>query len=249
MIETTILRRVFESMKEDLPGLVAKVAKGDSGGSVTDLLANSHRSIAVAEYVLNGSIQGFRDGLERSAQIELDLILRYDAGDPPSLSLVAMTSGRQALVDALASGNDGLALKIAHKIGGRDEIEQGHDHPFDIAFGYALKASVLRSDDLTQRLDTLGEVVAEDENRDFSGHHTALVCLQSGETSGRTDIFNSIIEGHKGQSKGGGIYQFTPEEYLCVPMIAYANLFISRGIQVDIDDPLLPAELLKSTTS
>ena len=50
------------------------------------------------------------------------------------------------LFDALAAGDFQLATGLAQVMGGRPKIEREHDHPFDRAMGYALKAQVLMAD-------------------------------------------------------------------------------------------------------
>lgn len=205
----------------------------------------SHRFIGVAEYLVNGDVEEFRRELIASAQCRLELLNRFESGGDVSPSYAAMTGGYKALLDALAAANDKLGFELASRIGGREAIEKENDHPFDLSFGYALKAAVLQASDLGQRLRVFADKVSEAQNRDFVGYANALAIIGSDEDRDVGSTFAAILEGHKKQSKGNGVFKGTEDESLCVWGVAVANLLISRGVSVDVDDPILPGALLR----
>jgi hypothetical protein len=244
----SILSRIeilLEEHKEDFPQLVANAKNNDPRGVATASLIGAHRFIGVAEFLLQGNVASFRRELTASAQCRLDLLDRFEAGGNVSPSYVSMTGSYKALLDALAAADDGLSQELASRIGGREAIEKENDHPFDIAFGYALKAAVLQSGDLSLRLETFAKEVAKAANRDFAGYSSALTAVSSQEATDLAPIFLTILEGHKRQSKGNGVFKGTESEGLCVWGIAIANLLISKGKAVMVDDPLLPKVLLR----
>lgn len=244
----SILSRIevlLEEQIEDLPLLVVNAKNNDPRGVASASLIGAHRFIGVAEYLVKGDVEAFRRELTASAQCRLDLLNRFKAGGDVSPSYAAMTRGYQALLDALAAANDGLSQELASRIGGHEAIEKENDHPFDIAFGYALKAAVMQSGDFSQRLEIFANEVAKKTNRDFAGYAGALKTISSRETTDLTSIFARILEGHKKQSKGNGVFRGTEDEGLCVWGIAIANLLTSKGKPVKVDDPILPQALIR----
>jgi hypothetical protein len=239
------LEILLEEHREDLPLLVANARNNDPRGVASASLIGAHRFIGVAEYLVKGDVEAFRRELTASARYRLGLLERFEAGGNVSPSYAAMTGGYKALLDALAAANDGLSRELASRIGGREVIEMENDHPFDIAFGYALKAAVLQTGDFDQRLATFADEVAKAANRDFAGYASALATVSSQETTDLAPAFAMILEGHKKQSKGNGVFKGTEYEGLCVWGIAIANLLISKGQSVKVDDPLLPKALLR----
>lgn len=240
------LAPLLESRKRILPALELNARERDKGGSSTNLLAGSRRFIGVAEYLVNGDAEACRRELAASAQGRLLLLDRFDGGGDVSSSYASMAGGYQALLDALAAADDDLAHSLASKIGGREAIEAKNDHPFDRAMGYALKAAVLQSSDLNLRLTQLAEQLEAAGNRDFKGYAAALSMLDSGDAPNVDAALAMIVEGHRRQSKGRGVFNGREDEGLCVWGIAVANLLISRGRTVTFDDPLLPQSLLRA---
>jgi hypothetical protein len=236
---------LLATRKRLLPSLATNAKERDRKGSSTNLLGLSHRFIGVAEYLVNGDVEVFRRELTAGAQCRLELLDRFESGGDVSPSYAGMTGGYKALLDALAAANDKLCLKLASRIGDREAIERENDHPFDLSFGYALKTAVLQSSDLDQRLRVFAEEVSEAKNRDFIGYASALAIIGSDEPHDVVSTFAVILEGHKRQSKGNGVFKGTEDASLCVWGVAIANLLISKGVPVDVDDPILPRALLR----
>ncbi len=236
---------LLEARKRLLPSLTTNAKERDSKGSSTNLLGLSHRFIGVAEYLVNGDVEAFRRELAENARCRLELITRFESGGDVSPSYVGMTGVYKALLDALAAGNAELSRELASRVGDREVIERENDHPFDLAFGYALKAAVLQSNDLEKRVSAFGAEVGKVENQDFKGYADAFSAMCSNDSENLAAIFTTIVEGHKRQAKGNGVFKGTEDEGLCVWGVAIANLLITQGISMDIDDPLLPRALLK----
>ena len=235
---------LLEARKRLLPALEANSKERDSKGSSTNLLGLSHRFIGVAEFASGGDVEAFRRELTASGRCQLELLVRFDEGGDVSPSFAAMTGGKKALLDALAAGNYGLSLELAQRIGGRETVEKRNDHPFDLAFGYALKAAVLESEDLGERVSAFAAEVVKQGNRDFAGYADALALVVSGDIGNPQPILAKIVEGHRSQSKGKGVFKGSEDEALSVWGVGIANLLISKGGLVNFDDPLIPRALL-----
>ncbi len=217
----------------------------DKNGSASNSLAGSLRFLGVAEYVLNKNVKAFRENLSEAASLRKRLFERFEAGEKISPSYLSMLSYK-ALLDALAAGDMRLAKELAKHMGGRDEIEREHDHPFDLSFGYVLKSFVL--DDAAGMKKWLGEFKSQcdhSEYADFRGCSKVFEAILDRSAEKANAGLAELLEGHRRQSKAGGVFKDTEDEMLCVWGVGLANLARARGISAKPQEPLIPAALLE----
>ncbi len=240
------LPQLIEMRKKHLNQLRANQSDSakDKNGSASNSLAGSLRFLGVADYVLNKNVKAFRANLSEAATLRKKLFERFDAGEAISPSYVSMLSYK-SLFDAVAAGDMQLAKELAAHMGSRSEIEQEHDHLFDLAFGYVLKSFVL--DDAVSIKKWLGVFKSQcdrPENTDFKGYSKVFEAIldRSAEKAGAG--LTELLEGHRRQSKAGGVFKDTEDEMLCVWGIGLVNLVRVRGIPAKSKEPLIPADLL-----
>lgn len=150
------------------------------------------------------------------------------------------------LFDALASARIDLANTLAEIMGGRDVIEKKHDHPFDYALGYTLKAFVLNDRvAMTEWSKRFVDVTRQTTNRDFLGYADVFQAILMADPIAAQAGLKHIVKGHEKQSKGSGVFRYTPDEVLCVWGIGMANLARVHGLMVQGVPPLIPDELLE----
>ncbi len=215
----------------------------DSGGMGTSLLTMCLRSLGVLEYLVNHNIKKYQHCLQESVNLKMSLVPRYDAGEPISESYMSILLYKK-LFDALASQDMALAVRTAHAVGGREVIEKQHDHPFDLAIGYALKALVLESGDMLARVQFFKHrSLSVKGDKNFQGYANVMEAIATHDQTALDNGFPQLINEHKRESKSG-IFDHTDDEDLSIWGIGLANLAISRGLTVSIDDPLLPQDLL-----
>lgn len=245
------LPELLEERAEFLPMLRsnAENPERDANGSASSSLANSLRFMGVAEYVLRGDVACFRAKLAESARMSLRLFQRHGAGEPVSGSLVTMLAYKE-LLDALAAGDFPLARDLAEEMGGRDALEQEHDHPFDYALGYALKAAVLADgDQLQASIDAFEQQCAAPENANFVPYATLLSAIASADTIAANAALADLVKAHAKESKGQGVFKDSEDEVLCVWGIGLTNLARHRGMPVEPVPPLIPGDLLVDSTT
>lgn len=219
-------------------------AAKDKNGSASNSLSGTLRFLGVADYALNKNVKAFRENLSESTMLRKRLFERFEAGEAISPSYVSMLSYK-ALFNALASGDMQLAKKLAMHMGGRNEIELEHDHPFDLAFGYVLKSFVLDdSTSIKKWLDEFRSLCDQPENADFKGYAKVFEAILDRDVEKANVSFVELLEGHKRQSRAGGVFKDTEDEMLCIWGIGLANLAHVRGIFVKSQGPLVPADLL-----
>ncbi|THB69293.1 MAG: hypothetical protein D6B28_11710 [Gammaproteobacteria bacterium] len=235
---------LLEEAEEDIYFLRegANNVEKDKNGSFSNNLANLLRFVGVAQYVINADKQAFIKALQESANIRIKIIERFDNGEPISKSYVSVIAYKH-LFSALSSGDFELSIRLASLVGGRKEIETEYDHPFDIAFGYALKAMVLNSVDQEEQVMRLRAIASESENKDFICYANAFSAIQKNDSDLFMSAINEVISAHKRQSIGNGVFKGLEDEVLCVWGIGLVNLAKQRGIECVLDNHLIPSIL------
>lgn len=240
-------RPVLRRMLEQVPSARerAEDRAKDRNGCYSAGLASSLRTIGACEYIVNRDVNAFRANLVESAQIQAKLFKRYDGGEKEVSGYVSMVS-YTALLDALASGNMGVAAELAQLIGGRPEAETNVDNPFTESFGYSLKYIVLKDDERARgwvaRLTKA--CVTEGFARNFKAYPHLMESLLERKAGEAQRTLPQLISDHQRESQGSGSFRGTVDEYLCMWGIGVINLCRWRGVPVQGEPPLIPGELL-----
>ncbi len=232
---------------ESLPVIEAKArdATKNAKGGFTKSLSTSRRFIGVARYALEGEAQALISGLKNSGKLELELVRRFEKGDPISASYVSMIL-YQSLFSVLASGDLTLSKEFASAMGGRDAIERKHDNPFTYAMGYTLKYFVLLdTKEMKVWSKKLSDLCAQKDNKDFIGYADAFEAILQKDSKALNKAFEKLLQGHRNQSKGNGLFAVSEDELLCVWGVGLANLAVYHGLEVLVKDPLFPRDLVR----
>jgi hypothetical protein len=182
---------VFETTQERIPRLVEKFSTEyyRSRGYYADALKDQYAKIARLNYLLNDDIDSFKNNLELEAHCQLELFEIFEnrkPNDPPNPGLDPMDLSSFSmfvfceLLDALASGNIGIAIHIASYMGDRPEIEEKYDDEFILSLGYSLKYAVENNTVQLQEWLPRLKAVCEDPEYDvkeFLGYYLVLAAL------------------------------------------------------------------------
>lgn len=212
-------------------------------GPFTLSAAGSLRNLAVIGYLVEQDAALFRENLVEATQRHIELLDRFDSGDPIPAGLVSMLL-YQKLLDALASGDVAVAKALGARMGSRATIEKKFDRPFDIAMGYSLKAVLACEDDLA--LAWLGDVsraCSNEKYRNFAGYVSALRGIVKGDFKTVEAAIEDVLAGHRRLSMGRGLFADSPDKFLSVWGLGIINLAVFRGLNVNVYDPLIPAPL------
>ncbi|GLO63390.1 hypothetical protein MACH09_38980 [Vibrio sp. MACH09] len=241
----SMLSILLDESLEDLPRIRenADNKENDYNGRLSNTLAGSLERIAIFHYGVHSDARIFRQLLRESSAVKFDIVKRFDAGEPISKSFVSMLL-YQTLFNSLASGDIALANSIAKVVGGRVDIENEFDHPFDRALGYALKETVLGSSDAVDRIRLLKKEVSKPSNKNFSGYAAALEAIYNKDVDALETQLSSIISGHIKLCSGQGIFKGTKHEVLCIWGIGLVVFARSIGMPIHFDVPLLPEALI-----
>lgn len=221
-----------------------KDVRGESSSS----LAMSYRFLGVAMWIVERDIEKAREWLRKSALVWLNIFNRHENGERIAASYVTMLSYKN-LFDALAAGVWDVANELAERMGGRPKIEKYHDHPFDYAMGYTLKWFVLgQRHEMAASLERLRAQCDKRGNANFRGYVRVFQAILDDNLGEANEGLRQVVQGHEKESKGRGVFKYTPDEALCVWGVGMANLCRRDGLPVDPVPPLIPGELLIAGT-
>lgn len=245
MLDLVHFRHSFEKDLLRVDKLTANAADAskDKDGSATSILSGHLRSLALSSFILIKDISFFRSYLYKSANVYLKLFERSDAGEPISRSYVSMLAYKE-LLDALASGDMALSAAFAQKMGERDALEKEYDVPFTIAFGYTLKYLVLDDEGNAKTWLARLKSLCEGKTANFKGYIAMITAIIHQDEAAMNVAIPALIEGHKKESKGQGMFSDLLDEYLAVWAIGLANLAKKRGLILNVDVDLIPKELV-----
>lgn len=237
-------RLEHEKLKASFP----KAMDYDRTGSGTSGQLRAERFLGIAEAVLKKSVQSFRQRLALAVELKLSLLKRSANGEPIDNSYLSLLC-YQDIFNALAAERLDLAESLCHSLRVRTtNIDQQLD-VFDQKLGAMMIALVLDLPDLSKRIEELEAVCRQSDNADFAGYAmVAKGIVQQSQTISQEGL-RQIEQGHKKQSKRGGIFHGFEDEVLCVWGIGMSNLARYRGIQLSPIPPLLPEELVRRSSA
>lgn len=245
------LPRLLEMENEDLPYLLENAADKikDKDGSASMAVANSLRFLAVANYVIGDKIILFKEHLSRSAEIRQRLIERFESGEPISRSYVSMISYK-SVFNALAAGNMMIAAKLSALMGGRTAIENEFDHRFDIILGYTLKYFLSDDKNMMHHWARKLDVICRKKDHvDFLGYAQLFNGIYMNDLEKANQGIKLLIDGHKRQIRGRGVFKDSEDELLCIWGIGMVNLAHSHNLEVDFNSSLIPKDLTTRVNS
>lgn len=240
MMNKELILKIYEEDLEDLPILKRNAAENDSNGHSSGMLGQTYRDLALGGVLLNIQKSQYVEYLHKSSQIALEILKRFDNGEPISKSFVSILCYKE-LFDALATGDMGLSQEYAEFLGGRPEIEKEFDHPFDIALGYALKAIVLETEDVVARLAAFRDQLSKKGNKSFKGFVEAFEAIHHRDKYAFETGLNEIVRCYPHLRKG--VFDHSLDAHLCVWGIGLINLAKHKGMVIEFDHELMPEKL------
>lgn len=240
----SVFPEIFLEGKESLNKKINKI----KAGSVKEQfiapnihsLAGNYNTLGIGEWLLNHDVIEAKKYFHLEAKIQELLFQKYDDKSMiVSLSFVNMSS-YLSLLPALISDSRQLIESLARLIGNRPKEEKG-GHPFADNVGYAIKYLLLNEDTKAKlHIDRLLGMENKKEIRLRIGYGRVLKGILDADESVVNEGLRVMLDGYKKDNN----YKDSPEEFFSIPVLAFAKLAIRRGINVNIDDPIVPTEIL-----
>lgn len=240
----SVFPEIFLEGKESLNKKINKI----KAGSVKEQfiarnihsLAGDYNTLAIGEWLLHHDVVGVKKYFYLEAKIQELLFQKYDDKNMiVSPSFVNMSS-YLSLLPALISDSRQLIDSLARLIGNRPKEEKG-GHPFADNMGYAIKYLLLNEDEKAKlHIEQLVGMENKKELRLRIGYGRVLKGILDADERAVHGGLKVMLDGYKKDNN----YKDSPEEFFCIPVLAFAKLAIRRGINVNIDDPIVPTEIL-----
>lgn len=205
-------------------------------------LESELRTIAVCRYALFGDVDGFRQYMRESLDVNFSMVDRYELGER-DFSEAVNAYGYTGLFNALAVGEQALAGRFVERWMNHPLPERG-EHPFARLLAHALYCVVTDHSEADQRVTEFEEYFATGKDKASRGYGTTLRGIVNRDLALTEIGFAELLNGHKHLSSGSGRFVLTVDEDLCVWGIGLANLARMKRLAVDPKHSLVPSALL-----
>lgn len=239
-----------ESFKERLPELRAehikmydwiKENKGDSYLRWSDY-SRYHRFFAVCSYVLDHDINAFLDNMKQCVDYRWRLYEKVDKGEySPEDGYVNAVSYDVAF-NVLCTQDVDLILKLIIRmekisITGRKVI------PFFQFFFKAFRLLILGRGGCYQDLEAMEERFAQKE-KSYVGYPQCFKAIYNQDPQAFLKAFDTLMKGHKRLCTPQGFFGGSEDEVIAFWPLAVVNLARLKGLDVMVDHPLVPKDLI-----
>lgn len=244
-------------------------------GVVEESKACDLKRFAVGEYYLRHDIATFKSNLAEAAKLYIGLFERSSGAlpvenvvtevskdqlfaspksaaaeavsdDPDYVlpSLLTMVTFEE-LFNALASGDQGVAERLAGLMGAHLDPEQPYDEPLDHHLGWALKYLVDDAPNTVRRawIDRL-TVYVQAKRPTLMGYPLVMQAILDRDLAAAQAGFAELLKGHRKESRAGKLFGDSVDEIVGVWGVGLANLARWRGLPIDPQDDLIPSDLL-----
>jgi hypothetical protein len=238
-----VIPRIERSLSFSKETFGEKLDKFDSNGSSMFLVSEELYFLGVASYIQSGDIKLYRSYLVESSEL-VNRLFKIPFNKNSSSQLFVLRRYKEIFI-ALSVGSFMNAIEISKVLGGRYELEKEFDDEFSQAVGYTLKK--LLHDDTnwtSQRLLDIKQAAIRFKMPGFAGIGDIFQGIINSDQELIDFGFKKFLQEYKKQCKGHGMFVGLTEELLCVWGIGLANLVLYKGMKVNVEDDMMPRELL-----
>ncbi len=201
------------------------------------------RTLAICEYLINQNIGLMKIKMYNAALCGLRSIEWFDEKkDELNVSNSLSLSTSRYLEFALISENIELIKEVAKKLGGRGALDSKDIGNEALYSGYALKYIVMN--DYSKALEYIEKLHAMKKLAKYNlNEGNALLGIINGDSEQVNTALVIMLAEHKKFRS----YSNTEEEFICIRVLAFSKLAISKGILITIDEDLAPREIIDPT--
>lgn len=238
------LEQIYRESLEALPRRLEQVKDRSSRNQMLMVLGleGALRTIAVCRYVLFGDLDGFRQYMRQSLDVNFSMVDRYEQGET-DFADATNTYQYRGLFNALAIGERTLAERFVERWTAHPLPKRG-EHPFARLIAHALYHVVLDHREADLHVANLEQYFATGKDKASRGYGVTLLGIAKRDVGLACAGLADILKGHKRLSSGSGMFALTVDEDLCVWGVGLTNLARMKGLAVDPMNPLIPSPLL-----
>lgn len=247
---TTLSSKMTQSFKERLPELKQRLLDYHDKMKTNDgdhylrwpEYSSDHRFFAVCSYVLDEDVSAFLDHMKKCVDYRWRLYQRVDEGlCSPDNGYVNAVSYDVAF-NVLCTQDVDLILKIVTRmekisITGRKVI------PFFQFFFKAFRLLILGRGGTYQDLEAMEERFAQKE-KSYVGYPQCFKAIYNQDQQAFLKAFDTLMKGHKRLCTPQGFFGGSEDEVIAFWPLAIVNLARLKGLDVMVDHPLVPKDLI-----
>lgn len=181
------------------------------------------------KFFINKADESYKDNLYRCGRIDEYLIKKYDSR--------LLDSGMANITYALLSDNLELINRYAYLGHSKYDwmVEHGHS-----TLMYAVQQTIIEDWEKVQRCLDIMARKNQQINKVLLPDRMFLESFAKKDRQGMEDALRLLLKDHKKRNK----YMITAQDYISIPALGYAKLAWLKDIEIEIDHPLIPKELL-----
>lgn len=204
-------------------------------------LSTGYRVLAVGEIIYSKDYKKAKEYFYLSAKMNEYLLTLIDKGDEQISTDFASMHEYTSIYAALLSDNIELAESIAKLLGGRPEIEKDDFDAFYIS-GYLLKYLILeQGEEASPYLAKLEKQLTKKNNTYYSALLEVYRAIYNKDEKQMEESFKKLLNGHRALKD----FKNSENEFLSIEGLGILKLLQNRGINMVIEDDLLPLKFLE----
>ncbi len=236
-----IVKKHEQYIEKSIEELREKGLTKEDRGFGYSFLASDFRVLAVGEIIYNKDYKKAKEYFYLSAKMDEYLLTLIDKGDERISRDFATMHKYTSIYAALLSDNIELAKSIANLLGGRPEIEKYDFDAFHIC-GYLLKYLILdKEEKAAPYLDKLEKQLTKKNSIYYSALLEIYRAIYNKDEKEIEKSFIRLLKGHRILRQ----FKETENEFVSIEGLGILKLLRKRGINLVIEDDLLPLKLLE----
>ena len=209
-------------------------------------ILGTHRLFAIADYLKTRNPEIFSREMLIESEYLLKLYERYGAGEKVSSCFLDDDTYRN-LWNALASGNWSISYKLMEHIYKYNK-DLSKSTPFDRYFNYMFQITILDVKHDKNVFKEMREVFLK-KYKSYAGYPVCFEAIYNKNNEAFEAGFKEVMKGHRILCRRGAEFGDTEDEIIAIWPLGLINLARMKGMDVSVDDELVPKDLLAECAS
>ncbi|HCU06150.1 MAG TPA: hypothetical protein DIC42_00995 [Holosporales bacterium] len=217
-----------------------KEEKGEDDPRTWYWYMDDHRFFAVCSYVLDHDVQGFIDHMKQVVHYQNKMLDKRDAGEYPEDYEFVSAPAFDKIFETLCTQDLDLIKNIVKRFLNINLKKTG---PLAKHCHKAFRLFILGQDGTRADLNDM-EIIFAKRLKSYVGYALCFQAIYDHDKEKFLSGFATMIKGHKRLSTPQGIFGGTVDEVIAFWPLAVVNLARFKGLDVMVDYPLVPKELI-----
>lgn len=244
------IQEIADSDREYLQTEIANFIEKPSG-----FICSSYHLLAVADYLKTKNPVLFKEHIHKAAEYFVKMYERHEEDESVSFSYLGDVAYKN-LWDALASGDWQISKKLMEYVYkyNKDEKNSFPDgwgantnlkksKPLDRYFNYMFQITILDVKHDKNVFKEMREVFLK-KHKSYAGYPVCFEAIYNKDNKAFETGFKEVMKGHRLLCRRGAEFGDTVDEIIAIWPLGLINLARMKGMDVSVDDELVPKDLL-----